>query len=43
MFIAQESGCASGMDCFQNLNSSLKNQKSEIYLEFNGQVLVRQG
>ena len=27
MLITQESGCASGTDCFWNLNSSLKNQK----------------
>ena len=32
MLITQESGCASGTDCFQNLNSSLKNQKPELFI-----------
>ena len=32
MLIIQEYGCASRTDCFQNLNSSLKNQKSELFI-----------
>ena len=32
ILITQESGYASGTDCFQNLNSSLKNQKSELFI-----------
>ena len=32
MLITQESGCASGMDCFWNLNWRLKNQKSELFV-----------
>ena len=32
MLITQESGCASGTDCFRNLNSSLKNQKPELFI-----------
>ena len=32
MLIIQESGCTSGMDCFRNLNSSLKNQKPELFI-----------
>ena len=44
MLSTQESGCTSGTDCFQNLDSSLKKSKTwSFYLEFNGQVLIRQG
>ena len=32
MLITQESGCVSGADCFWNLNSSFKNQKSELFI-----------
>ena len=32
MLITQESGCASGTDCFWNFNSSLKNQKPELFI-----------
>ena len=32
MLITQESGCASGMNCSQNLNSSLKNPKPELFI-----------
>ena len=32
MLITQESGCASGTDYFRNLNSSLKNNKSELFI-----------
>ena len=32
MLITQEPGCASRTDCFRNLNSSLKNQKSELFI-----------
>ena len=32
MLITQESGCASGMNCFRNLNSSLKNWKPKLFI-----------
>ena len=32
MLSTQESGCASGMDCFWKLNPSLKNQKPELFI-----------
>ena len=32
MLITQESGCASGTECFQNLNVSFKSPKPELFI-----------